>query len=102
MKKFRLNAKVDGVIVSNVFPNIRKAWEYALENVITTGDIEYYTGLGNAGFIEAVETAPAEKAEDIMGCQMRNAMENVVFCEYIEPAPTEESRAAWLKENGFA
>lgn len=75
---YRLNYKMNDVIESKFFDTIEKAYWFAVDNLATKEDMEWYQDICGETFKSIVEKETGDK-RDLMRAIMRNSMEKVVL-----------------------
>ena len=74
---YRLNYRMNGTIESKLFDTIEEAYWFAVDNLATEGDREWYYNLCGETF-ESVVVNPTVDRGTLMSAIMRNSMERVV------------------------
>ena len=75
---YRLNYKMNGAIESKLFDTIEEAYWFAIDNLVTKEDREWYQDICGETFKSIVEKETGDKT-DLMRAIMRNSMEKVVL-----------------------
>ena len=79
---YRLNYKTNNVFESKLFDTIEEAYWFAVDNLATEEDCEWYYNLCGETF-ESVVVNPTVDKGALMSAIMRNSMENVVMFEEV-------------------
>lgn len=75
---YRLNYKMNDACESKLFNTIEEAYWFAVDNLATEGDREWYYNLCGETF-ESVVVNPTVDRATLMNAIMRNSMERVVL-----------------------
>ena len=79
---YRLNYRTNDIIKSKFFDNIEEAYWFAVNNIATEEDCEWYQDICGETFKSIVEKETDDKS-DLMAAILRNSMENVVMFEEV-------------------
>lgn len=79
---YRLNYRTDDIIKSKLFDSIEEAYWFAVHNIATEEDCEWYQDICGETFDSIVEKEAGNKI-DLMAAILRNSMENVVMFEEV-------------------
>lgn len=77
---YRLNYRTNDTIKSKFFDSIEGAYQFAVNNIATEEDCEWYQDICEETFKSIVEKETGNKS-DLMAAILRNSMENVVMFE---------------------
>lgn len=75
---YRLNYKTNGTFESKLFDTIEEAYWYAVDNLVTDEDKEWYQDICGETFKSIIEKETGDKS-DLMNAIMRNSMERVIL-----------------------
>lgn len=75
---YRLNYKMNGTIGSKLFDTIEEAYWFAVDNLATEEDREWYYNLCGETFESVVVNSTVDRGT-LMSAIMRNSMERVVI-----------------------
>lgn len=73
----RLNYRVDSQIKTKIFNNVKEGYWFAIHEIATIKDREYYEECCGYTFENAV--ADTDYPNELMMCIMKNAIENIVL-----------------------
>lgn len=79
---YRLNYRTNDTIESKLFNSIEEAYWFAVNNIATKEDSEWYQDICGETFNSIAEKETGDKT-DLMRAIMRNSMENVVMFEEV-------------------
>ena len=75
---YRLNYKTNNVFESKLFDTIEEAYWFAVDNLTTKEDREWYQDICGETFKSIIEKETGDKS-DLMSAIMRNSMERIVL-----------------------
>lgn len=75
---YRLSFKMNGAFESKLFDTIEEAYWYAVDNLVTDEDKEWYQDICGETFKSIIEKETGDKS-DLMNAIMRNSMERVIL-----------------------
>lgn len=75
---YRLNYKTNGEFESKLFDTVEEAYWFAVDNLATEEDREWYQDICGETFKSIIEKETGNKS-DLMSAIMRNSMEKVVL-----------------------
>lgn len=79
---YRLNYRTNDIIKSKFFDNIEEVYWFAVNNIATKEDSEWYQDICGETFDSIVKKETGDKT-DLMAAILRNSMENVVMFEEV-------------------
>ena len=79
---YRLNYRTNNIIKSKFFDNIEEVYWFAVNNIATKEDSEWYQDICGETFNSIVKKETGDKT-DLMAAILRNSMENVVMFEEV-------------------
>lgn len=75
---YRLSFKMNDAYESKLFDTIEEAYWFAVDNLATEGDREWYQDICGETFKSIIEKETGDK-RDLMNAIMRNSMERVIL-----------------------